>query len=185
LQKAIGLFSNKGYDATSVREICEAAGITKPTLYHFYGSKEGVYRAIVDGALQAFRTQVQEAIDRGGSPADRLRRVARNHFMHVRRDEPLLRFILALVHSPASSAPRTDFPRFYEEIVSLVAGVVDEGVKSGDFAPGPLDLRMLAFMGALGEAMCAWLITGKPELTDDLADRLVDTVIAGFRPVVH
>ena len=103
----------------------------------------------------------------------------------MRRDEPLLRFILALVHSPASSAPRTDFPRFYEEIVSRVAGVVDEGVKSGDFGPGPIELRMLAFMGALGEAMCAWLVTGKPELTDALADGLVDTVIAGWRPVVH
>ena len=55
LQKALELFSEKGYDATSVREICEAAGITKPTLYHFYGSKEGVYRAIVEGALERFR----------------------------------------------------------------------------------------------------------------------------------
>ena len=39
LKKALELFSEKGYDATSVREICEAAGITKPTLYYFYGSK--------------------------------------------------------------------------------------------------------------------------------------------------
>src|SRR3990172_5085308 len=58
LQKALVLFSDKGYDATSVREICEAAGITKPTLYHFYGSKEGVYRAIVDGALARFRADM-------------------------------------------------------------------------------------------------------------------------------
>ena len=54
LQKALELFSERGYDATSVREICEAAGITKPTLYHFYGSKEGVYRAIVEGPSSAF-----------------------------------------------------------------------------------------------------------------------------------
>jgi len=52
LKSALELFSDKGYEATSVREICEAAGITKPTLYHFYGSKEGVYRALVEGALE-------------------------------------------------------------------------------------------------------------------------------------
>ena len=40
-------FAVKGYDATSVREICEAAGITKPTLYHFFGSKDGVLQALV------------------------------------------------------------------------------------------------------------------------------------------
>jgi TetR/AcrR family transcriptional regulator len=185
LLKAIELFSSKGYDATSVREICEAAGITKPTLYHFYGSKEGVYRAIVDGALSAYRNDVVAAIGAGGTPAERLRRIARSHFSHVRRDEPLLRFILALVHSPASSAPRTDFPKFYEETVARVAGVVEEGVQGGDFGPGLIHLRMLVFMGALGEAMCARLVTGKPELTDELADGLVDTVIAGWRPVVH
>ena len=125
------------------------------------------------------------AIGAGGTPAETLRRVARTHFGNVRRDQSLLRFILALVHSPASSAPRTDFPKYYEEIVGRVAGVVDEGVTRGDFAPGPIGLRMLAFMGALGEAMCTWLVTGKSELTDELADDLVDVVIAGWRPVVH
>src|SRR4029453_9696211 len=94
LHKAIELFATKGYDATSVREICEAAGITKPTLYHFYGSKEGVYRAIVDGALDAFRRDVMAAIGAGGPPAETLRRVARPHFGNVRRDQSLLRFIL-------------------------------------------------------------------------------------------
>ncbi len=42
LSTALDLFAVKGYDATAVREICEAAGITKPTLYHFFGSKDGV-----------------------------------------------------------------------------------------------------------------------------------------------
>ena len=69
LQKALELFSDKGYDATSVREICEAAGVTKPTLYHFYGSKEGVYRAIVEGALERFRNDMLRALaGRGVAP---------------------------------------------------------------------------------------------------------------------
>ena len=67
LLSALELFSSKGYDATSVREICEAAGITKPTLYHFYGSKEGVYRALVDGALDDFRRAVTRAMQSPGS----------------------------------------------------------------------------------------------------------------------
>jgi len=47
LTTALDLFAVRGYDATSVREICEAAAITKPTLYHFFGSKDGVLRALV------------------------------------------------------------------------------------------------------------------------------------------
>ena len=52
-----------------------------------------------------------------------------------------------------------------------MAKVVEEGVRTGQFAPGPLEVRMLVFMGALGEALCGWLITGKPELTAALADQ--------------
>jgi len=71
-------------------------------------------------------------------------------------------------------------------MVALVAKVVEDGVRQGHFSPGPLEVRMLVFMGAVGEAMCGWLIMGKPELSEKLADQLVDAVVGGWRaPVVH
>jgi AcrR family transcriptional regulator len=182
LLSALELFSSKGYDATSVREICEAAGITKPTLYHFYGSKEGVYRALVDGALDDFRKAVTRALQAPGSAVQRLRRVGRAYFESARGRRDLLRFIFGLVHNPATSAPRTDFPRFYDEVVARIAAEVEDGVARGEFVPGRTDLRMLMLMGALGEALCGYLIVGKPQLSAALADALIDAVVAGWRP---
>src|SRR4026209_2058767 len=93
LKSALELFSDKGYEATSVREICEAAGITKPTLYHFYGSKEGVYRALVDGALDDFSRAVTRAMQTPGSAVERLQRVGRAYFERGRVRRDLCRFI--------------------------------------------------------------------------------------------
>ena len=183
LPSALELFSSKGYDATSVREICEAAGITKPTLYHFYGSKEGVYRSLVDGALADFRRDVVAALEGSGNAVARLQRVARVYFDSARARRDLLRFIFALVHNPPSSAPLTDFPRFYEELVGRIAAEVEQGVARGEFVPGRLDLRMLTYMGALGETVCGNLIVGRPALTPALADALVESVVAGWRSV--
>ena len=180
LNKALELFSVKGYDATSVREICEAAAITKPTLYHFYGSKEGVYQALVGGALDDFRKRLTAEVESPGSPRERLKRVARVYFENARDNRQLTRFLFGLIHNPPSSAPRTDFPRYYEGLVGLVSRVVEEGVALGSFAPGPIDLRLLVFMGALGESVCGYLIVGQPELTPDLADALVDTILRGW-----
>src|SRR5215510_9029892 len=45
LDKSLELFSAKGYEGVSVSELTEAAGITKPTLYYYFGSKEGVFEA--------------------------------------------------------------------------------------------------------------------------------------------
>jgi AcrR family transcriptional regulator len=182
LLSALELFASKGYDATSVREICEAAGITKPTLYHFFGSKEGVYRALVDGALDDFHKAVTRALQRPGSAVDRLQRVGRAYFESARGRRDLLRFIFGLVHNPATSAPRTDFPRFYDEVVAQIAAEVEGGVARGEFVPARTDLRMLMLMGALGEALCGYLIVGKPQLSVALADALIDAVVAGWRP---
>src|ERR1700691_3525680 len=41
------LFAERGYDATSVREIVEAAGVAKPTLYYYYRSKERLAQALL------------------------------------------------------------------------------------------------------------------------------------------
>jgi AcrR family transcriptional regulator len=180
LNKALELFSTKGYDATSVREICEAAEITKPTLYHFYGSKEGVYRALVEGSLQEYKERLVRQAEAPGSPQERLKAIARDYFAFARERQELVRFIFALVHNPSSSAPVTDFSNFYASVVGLISAVVEQGVQEGALRPGPADLRMLVFMGALGESLCGYLITGRPEITPELADRLVDAIIEGW-----
>ena len=46
LNAALKLFSERGYDAVGVQEIVETAGFSKPTLYHHFGSKLGLYTAI-------------------------------------------------------------------------------------------------------------------------------------------
>jgi TetR/AcrR family transcriptional regulator len=176
------LFAAKGYDATSVREICEAADITKPTLYHFYGSKEGVYAALVDGTLERFRVTTEEVLRSLGTAPEKLSRVARLYFEVARENRELMRFLFSLVHNPPSSAPQTDFPRFYERLVGLIAAAVDEGVARGELRPGPSDLRLLVFMGTLAEAVVGYLIAGRPDLTPELADRLVDTILENWQP---
>jgi TetR/AcrR family transcriptional regulator len=174
------LFSHKGYDATSVREICEAAGITKPTLYHFYGSKEGVYRALVDGALERFREGMERAVDAEGPLRERLRRLTQTYFDAARADPDLSRFILALTHDPPSSAPRTDFLRFYDDILSLVTRAIDEAEARKEIAAGPENVRLLILMGAIGEAVHGYLLAGRPDLTPALAETLVDVVLNGW-----
>ena len=181
LKKALRLFSSSGYHATSVREICQAAGITKPTLYHFFGSKEGVYRALVDGALEDFKERLSMELSRPGTAEERLKRMARLYFEGGHRNPDLMRFIFGVIHNnQRNSAPPTDFARFYQEVVRMVSRCVEEGVLRGELARGPGELRMLVLMGTLGEALCGYLIIGRPQITPSLADRLVEMVLQGW-----
>ena len=47
LRSALTLFSEKGYEGTSIREIIEGAGVTRPVLYYYFENKEELFKEMV------------------------------------------------------------------------------------------------------------------------------------------
>lgn len=60
LQSALDLFSEKGYDSVGVSEIVERAGVTKPTLYYFFKSKEGIFKEILNKEYKIFNKKIEK-----------------------------------------------------------------------------------------------------------------------------
>jgi TetR/AcrR family transcriptional regulator len=52
IEIALNLFDDKGYQGVGIQEICDKAGVTKPTLYHYFGSKLGLLSAIFESKLK-------------------------------------------------------------------------------------------------------------------------------------
>lgn len=48
LETALDLFSLQGFEATGIQEIVDKAGISKPTMYHYFGNKRGLLDAIIE-----------------------------------------------------------------------------------------------------------------------------------------
>ena len=64
LDSAIKLFSTRGFNAASVDEICEEAGISKGAFYHHFESKQALFLAILDGWLQAIDSTIEASKDK-------------------------------------------------------------------------------------------------------------------------
>ena len=62
LNTALELFCNRGYDAVGVQEIVDKAGVTKPTLYYYFGSKQGLLREILNENSMILEDMLQEMI---------------------------------------------------------------------------------------------------------------------------
>ena len=60
LKSAITLFSQKGFENTGISELVQMAGVTKPTLYYFFQSKEGIYKEILKQYYGRFNTILKE-----------------------------------------------------------------------------------------------------------------------------
>jgi Transcriptional regulator len=62
LSTALELFSERGYEAVGVAELCEAASVSKPTLYHYFGSKRGLLDAIVREKGEPLLEAIERAV---------------------------------------------------------------------------------------------------------------------------
>ena len=89
LDRAEELFARGGYDAVGVQELVDAAGVTKPTLYHYFGSKGGVLRTLFAERFAPFLAELDRAIATDESLTGRLTRVVEAYF-RVARTQPLL-----------------------------------------------------------------------------------------------
>jgi TetR/AcrR family transcriptional regulator len=107
LERAMELFAARGYDAVGVQEIAEAAGVTKPTLYYYFGNKEGLLRALLEGRYQALEAGIRAALDYRHDLSATLRNVA-STFLRFAQDYPVYyRLYLSLWFAPAESHPFT------------------------------------------------------------------------------
>jgi AcrR family transcriptional regulator len=103
LQQALTLFSARGYDAVGVQEICTAAGVTKPTLYHYFGSKRGLLTALLEKRAAPLLAQLTAATTYQGDLPQSLELVVRAYFDFATAEPVLYRLMLALWFAPPES----------------------------------------------------------------------------------
>jgi AcrR family transcriptional regulator len=60
---AAHLFSQKGYNGVSMREISEKSGVSKPTIYYYFGNKEGIYFELLQTGHEYASKNVRKLID--------------------------------------------------------------------------------------------------------------------------
>jgi AcrR family transcriptional regulator len=104
------LFAEKGFRATTVREIADAAGILSGSLYHHFDSKESIGDEILQGFLNEVLADYREAAATEDDPRAVLERVVRTSTVTLSRHRP---------RSPCSRTIGAIFPG------SLVSGTCE------------------------------------------------------------
>ena len=114
LDRALELFAAYGYDGVGVQQICDAAGVTKPTLYHYFGSKRGVLEKLMEERLRALHAALAAVAAPERELAALLTNVASATFAYARTQPTFYRLYLTLWFAPARSEPCDVARRFHE-----------------------------------------------------------------------
>jgi TetR/AcrR family transcriptional regulator len=105
LSCALQLFSARGYDAVGVQEIVEAAGVQKPTLYHYFGSKAGLLQSVLEENFASLFSELEKAASYNHDVKTTLEAVARVYFDFARQNPRFFRLQLALWFGAPDSEP--------------------------------------------------------------------------------
>src|SRR5438093_12530684 len=105
LASAVKAFARRGYAGTSVQDILQATGLSKPTIYYYFQSKAGLFRAILSFAYDESFRLMREGVKDKASCAQRLVEVAAALFDFATRHQNLTRLVLATVFAAPEEIP--------------------------------------------------------------------------------
>lgn len=123
LDSALTLFYEKGYDAVGVQQIVDAAGVTKPTLYYYFGSKQGLLSCLLEEHFSKLETQMEQVKDAPEKIQEKLYHTARIFLNGASAEPEFYLMMLALFYSGRKSEGfQTVYPlieRYYRIFVEI------------------------------------------------------------------
>jgi TetR/AcrR family transcriptional regulator, cholesterol catabolism regulator len=135
------LFAQKGFRATTVREIADAAGILSGSLYHHFDSKESIGDEILSGFLNEVLADYRSAVSTSADPAVVLERIVRSSSHTLIRHRAALT-ILQNDWNYFAALPRFGYLRKdLREIERIWITQLERGIELGVFRPD-LDVKL-------------------------------------------
>jgi len=177
LDAALVLFAQKGYAATTVREIVDAVGITAPSLYYYFGSKEGLYLDLVQTHGAQIDLALQSYVHTSESAKIRVKDLVDKIFLQVINDKDFFRLMFSMYYGPSQGAPYYDFISYHVKIHAAIKTVIEEGIASREFQPGNSGYITWVIRGVVQLAMEEQIKDDREKIDRPRLQRILDIIL--------
>jgi AcrR family transcriptional regulator len=180
LEVALQRFAVGGYHETSMEEIAEAAGVTKPVIYQHFNSKQDLFLELLESEGRDLRSEVETRAAAETQPYHQVLAGFRAYFEFVCKRTSAFQLLFG------SGARLTDeFAESVRRLEEAIAGVIARFIEA-DIEDEHRDLLGHAIVGLAEVAGRRWVAEHAPDRLDPaeadrMATRLADLVWAGLR----
>lgn len=181
LTEALTLFNSKGYASTSVREIVDAAGVSKPALYYYFNSKAGIYLELMTRTFSRFQNIVGQRLSAQGTARERLIGFALAIFDGFAEHIDVVRLIYAIFFGPPQGAPAFSHTDYYDVMLKVAGDMVTEGVESQEFREVNVSDVTWAVVSCMNTVMEEQLCHSPPRVGREELGRMVGLVLDGIK----
>jgi AcrR family transcriptional regulator len=187
LEAAAALFAELGYDAVTTRQILERAGVEAPSLYHHFGSKLGLYRAVLSGTSEPFVERFERLgrrlrNDGKATVQDVLTELVWNVFRGALSNPETVQ--IALFEATRPGPRRYDVLSVWEQLRNVFKHVLEEGQASGELTMpnGGAELAANLFIGGLTVHLQLGAVNRRKSLNRRLARQITAAIVDGLTP---
>jgi AcrR family transcriptional regulator len=177
LDVALRAFAEKGFHLTSMDDVAEAAGVTKPVLYQHFASKRDLYLQLLDDVGGRMLEGIAKAVAEAAGPRQQVDAGFSAYFAFVAQEADAFRLLFG-------SGTRRDDE--FERAVRLVEASIAEAVAvfiQADIDPEHRRTLAHGLVGLAEGTSRLWLADGMPTPPDVLARQIADMAWAGLRGV--
>ncbi|MBL6448346.1 TetR family transcriptional regulator [Fulvivirga sp. 29W222] len=176
IRTASELFKQKGYSATSMRDLAQALGIEAASLYSHIKSKEEILQALCFEMAKRFQRSLREVEGADISYSERLRRGITGH-IHVMAKELTASAVFMNEHRHLSQPYLRDFLLMRINYINRFKKIIEGGIKAGEFKAVDTKLAVMTLFSSLNW-MPHWYdpsgIIDPSELGNQLAGMLIE-----------
>jgi TetR/AcrR family transcriptional regulator len=178
---AAKLFAERGYNGVSMRELSESTGLSKPTIYYYFGNKEGIYTALVETGLHYGQEVFQKIAEQDIPIKEKIIRILKVRFNQVLKFPDFAKFFLVVFTSSEKLPFLEDFIKESIQRRKILVDLITDGIRSKEFGPSANpELAAEVFVGALTHFIMKQLNSRKVILSDKLAEDLVEFLFKGL-----
>jgi AcrR family transcriptional regulator len=172
----------RGYANTTVREICEHAGVSPPVIYYHFGSKQGVFQAVAADTLcmDGFVSRLRQQVAAASSPEEKLRAFICVYLAHFPTD--ILNPGLHLGKTTeVDSASLEHLGGGLGIVYEIGCKLIAAGIAAGRFRTLDVEMAGSCLMGTVDSYVRAHVYLGARLEPDSLADFITDLLLNGLR----
>lgn len=125
---AMKLFSEKGYDATSIEEITAMVGVAKGTLYYHFNSKEEIFNFLVEEGMKLLKNSIEIKTSKCSNVKDKLKAIILIQIKAVIKYENMLSIIFSQLYGNESKNKLCQ--EKVQEYIDVVEKIINEGIEN-------------------------------------------------------
>ena len=176
---AVKLFSEKGYDNTSVEEITAFAGVAKGSLYYHFAKKEDIFDLLLEEGLKLLNNNIEIKTRKCKTAEEKLRAIILIQIKVTVKYEDFLNVILSQIwgNEPKNQKCKKAVLKY----VTQIEKIIKEGIDAGEFYDGDVEAMASGIFGVTCSSLIYRIRMNRAVDVQKVYSGFINTVIRAIK----